>query len=79
MKDEDTQFVNLDSTEHMFFRKEWFKNIKIYIENIYIVCVDEGNILLKVTLILINIDIDGIYACYIISGVLYIIKEEYVD
>lgn len=77
MKDEDTQFVNLDSTEHMFFRKEWFKNIKIYIENIYIVCVDEGNILLKVTLILINID--GIYACYIISGVLYIIKEEYVD
>lgn len=77
MKDEDTQFVNLDSTKHMFFRKEQFKNIKIYIENIYIVCVDEGNILLKVTLILINID--GIYACYIISGVLYIIKEEYVD
>lgn len=46
-----------------------YKNI----ENTYMVYMNEDNILLKATLILINID--GIYACYIISEVLYILQE----
>lgn len=63
--------TQLNYWTHVFQKRmvQKYKNI----ENTYMVYMNEDNILLKATLILINID--GIYACYIISEVLYILQE----